>query len=154
MASRRDDRAEITDVLARYARALDDRDFEAVGRCFTADAQATFSGVVLPPGRDAIVAHVRGLTNLAASTHLLGLPVIELTSGGLFATVETTAVAHLVVDAERGPVRTRGLRYRDIFVRVTDHERATSVGSWQIRERVHRVDWMVEQPAVPPRTTG
>jgi ketosteroid isomerase-like protein len=133
-------RAAITDVLARYAQGLDDRDFAAVGRCFTEDAQATFSGLVLAPGRDAIVAHVAGLATLAASTHLLGLPLIDLAPHGSSAVVTTTAVAHLVADADRGPVRTRGLRYRDVFV----------LGeTWQISERVHRVDWMVEQPAVP-----
>ncbi|MCU1395006.1 MAG: hypothetical protein JWM34_3434 [Ilumatobacteraceae bacterium] len=142
------DRDEITEVLARYARALDARDFAAVGRCFTADAQATFSGVVLPPGRDAIVAHVSGLADLAASTHLLGLPVIELDADGVFADVETAAVAHLVTDAEHGPVRTRGLRYRDRFVRISEHEAAAAGVRWQIRERVHSVHWMVEQPAV------
>ena len=56
------------------------------------------------------------------------------------AVVETAAVAHLVVDVGCGPVRTRGLRYRDRFV-LGD--------AWQISERVHRVDWMVEQPAGP-----
>lgn len=133
-------RAAIADVLARYARGLDDRDFAAVGACFTADAQATFSGVVLAPGRAAIVAHVGGLGNFAASTHLLGLPVIELADDGRSAVVETAAVAHLVVDVDRGPVRTRGLRYRGRFV-LGD--------TWQITERVHRVDWMVEQSAAP-----
>jgi SnoaL-like domain len=146
---RLDDRAEITEVLAHYARGLDDRDFESVGRCFTADAQATFSGVVLAPGRNAIVAHVSALSSLAASTHLLGLPVIDLSTDGLGAIVETTAVAYLVADADIGPVRTRGLRYRDVFVRLSEREAALSGARWQIRERVHRVDWMVEQPATP-----
>ncbi len=58
---------------------------------------------------------------------------------GRSAVVETAAVAHLVVDVDCGPARTRGLRYRDRFV-LGD--------SWQIIERVHRVDWMVEQPTV------
>lgn len=141
-----DDRDAITDVLARYGRALDDRDFAAVGRCFTVDARATFSGVEIAPGRDAIVAHLRGLAGLAASTHLFGLPVIELAADGTTARVETAAVAHLVSAAPAGIVRTRGLRYRDVFVR------SGTGGPWQIHQRVHRVDWMVEQPAVPPST--
>ena len=129
----------ITNVIARYGRALDDRDFEAAGECFTEDAQATFSGVVLAPGRAAIVAHVSGLANLAASTHLFGLPVIELGLDGLSARVETTAVAFLA-EPNGGPVRTRGLRYRDEFVRLGD--------DWLIRERVHRVDWMSESASL------
>ena len=129
----------IISVLARYGRALDDRNFEAAGACFTEDAQATFSGVVLAPGRAAIVAHVSGLANLAASTHLFGLPVIELSGDGRSARVETTAVAYLA-GADGGPVRTRGLRYRDVFVRVGD--------DWLIRERIHRVDWMSESASL------
>lgn len=129
----------IISVLARYGRALDDRNFEAAGACFTEDVQATFSGVVLAPGRAAIVAHVSGLANLAASTHLFGLPVIELSGDGRSARVETTAVAYLA-GADGGPVRTRGLRYRDEFVRVGD--------DWLIRERIHRVDWMSESASL------
>jgi uncharacterized protein (TIGR02246 family) len=133
-------RRAITDVIARYGLALDDRDFEAAGACFTEDAQATFSGVVLAAGRAAIVAHVSGLASLAASTHLFGLPVIEVAPDGDSAHVETTAVAFLAA-ADGGPVRTRGLRYKDEFVRLGD--------VWLIRERVHRVDWMTEGEATP-----
>ena len=129
----------IINVLARYGQALDDRDFEAAGACFTEDAQATFSGVVLAPGRAAIVAHVSGLADLAASTHLFGLPVIEIAPDGLSARVETTAVAFLAA-AGGGSVRTRGLCYRDEFVRID--------GEWLIRVRVHRVDWMSESASI------
>jgi len=129
----------IIDVIARYGRALDDRDFEAAGACFTEDAQATFSGVVLAPGRAAIVAHVSGLADLAASTHLFGLPVIEVAGDGRSARAETTAVAFLAA-VDDGPVRTRGLRYRDEFVLVD--------GVWLIRERIHRVDWMTESASI------
>jgi uncharacterized protein (TIGR02246 family) len=138
------DHEAIAQVLARYGRGLDDRDFDAVADCFTPDAQATFSGVELAPGRDAIIAHVRGLTALAASTHLFGLPVIELAADGESAFVETTAVAHLVVDASVGPVRTRGLRYQDTFVRVHGHLHGGRGPAWRIRRRIHRVDWMTE----------
>ena len=140
------DHEAIAQVLARYGRGLDDRDFDAVAACFTADACATFSGVELAPGRDAIIAHVRGLSALAASTHLFGLPVIELAADGNSAEVETAAVAHLVVHPTAGPVRTRGLRYRDTFVRVP----GTTAGEWRIGRRIHRVDWMTE--SVPAGT--
>jgi hypothetical protein len=57
---------------------------------FTSDAQATFSGVVLAPGRDAISAHVDGLSSLSSSTYLFGLPVIVLADDSRSAVVETT----------------------------------------------------------------
>lgn len=133
-------RVEIVDLLARYGRALDDRDFEAVASCFTEDARVTYSGTRLEPGRAAIVAHLQGLRTLVASTHVMGLPVIDL--DGDVARVETAGLAHLVTPTEHGiVVRTRGLRYRDVAVRRD--------GRWMIAERVHRCDWMYETPAAP-----
>lgn len=134
------DRDSIVNTLARYGQALDDKNFAAAGACFTDDAQATFSGVRLPPGREAIVAHLTGLGSLAASTHLLGLAVIEFADDGASATAGTTAIAFLA-GANGGPVRTRGLRYLDRFVRLGN--------GWLISERTHRVDWMTEQPSTP-----
>jgi uncharacterized protein (TIGR02246 family) len=129
-----DDRAAITDVLARYARGLDRRDFAEVAACFTADATAEYGGVVLPPGVDAIIAHVRGVEHLEATTHLFGLPVIEV--DGDEARAELSATATLV---SGGSVRTRGLRYRHRFV--------YRDGRWRIAELVHSVHWMFDAPA-------
>ncbi len=136
-------RAAITDVLARYARGLDTRDFDAVGACFAPEAQATFSGVRLPPGRAAIIAHLHGLLTLRATTHLFGLPVIELGADGATATAETPAIAVLVGSGDDGEelVRTRGLRYDDRFVR--------HAGGWWITDRVHRAVWMVSSNSAP-----
>jgi uncharacterized protein (TIGR02246 family) len=127
-------RAEITDVLARYARGLDRRDFGEVAACFTADATAEYSGVRLAPGVDAIVAHVRQIEHLDATTHLFGLPVIEV--DGDEARSEIAATATLVVD---GRARVRGLRYRHRFVRRD--------GRWRIAELVHSLHWAFDVPA-------
>jgi ketosteroid isomerase-like protein len=135
-----DDRAEICDLLARYGRGLDDRNFDAVRQCFAVDAQATFSGVVLAPGREAIVTHVSGLATMPASTHLFGAPVIEVQGDG--ARSETSAVAFLHTSS--GEVLTRGLRYIDVLQRTPD--------GWRIVERVHRVDWMYSVAGVTPST--
>lgn len=127
--------------IARYAKALDDRDFDTLGACFTADAQATYSGVVLPAGRDAIIAHLEGLRNLPATTHIMSQPVVDL--DGDRAHVETAGLAYLVTGT--GPaatVRTRGLRYTDEFV--------LEDGTWLIAQRLHRCDWMYEGALVPP----
>lgn len=129
--------AEIAGRIARYARALDDRDFDTVADCFTPDAQCTYSGVQLPRGRQAIVDYLQGLRSLTATTHIMSLPVIDL--DGEQAVVETSGLAYLVVPLPDGPVvRTRGLRYVDRFVL---HE-----GAWRIATRVHRCDWMYETP--------
>jgi uncharacterized protein (TIGR02246 family) len=126
--------------IARYAQALDDRDFDAVAACFTPDAQVTYSGVTLEPGREAIVAYLQGLRSLIATTHIMSVPVIEL--DGYRAHVETSGLAFLVVPTAGDPVvRTRGLRYADEFV--------LQDGQWLIAERVHRCDWMYEGPLAP-----
>jgi SnoaL-like domain len=127
-------RAAITDVLARYARGLDRRDFAEVADCFTTDATAEYGGVRLEPGVEAIVGHVRGVERLDATTHLFGLPVIEVDGGE--ARTEIAATATLV---GAGRVRVRGLRYRHRFV---CHD-----GRWRIAELVHSVHWAFDVPA-------
>jgi ketosteroid isomerase-like protein len=136
-----DDRTAIADRIGRYAKSLDDRDFDAVAACFTPDAHVTYSGVALAPGRQAIVGYLQGLRSLIASTHIMSLPVIDL--DGDRAHVETSGLAFLVVPVSGGEpvVRTRGLRYADDFVRVD--------GAWLIARRVHRCDWMYEGPLAP-----
>jgi hypothetical protein len=129
-----DDAAAITDVLARYARGLDRRDFAEVAACFTADARASYGGVALDPGVEAIVAHVRRVEQLDATTHLFGLPVIEVDGDEARAEIAATAIL-----AAAGTVTVRGLRYRHRLVRRD--------GWWQIAELVHTVHWAFEAPA-------
>ena len=108
--------------------------------CFTEDARAVYSGVALATGRAAIVAHLQGLRTLIASTHIMGLPAIDL--DGDRAHAETSGIAYLVTPTADGPlVRTRGLRYADDF--------ALTGGRWLIERRVHRCDWMYETPLTP-----
>ena len=125
------DRDAIVELLARYARALDQRDWDALRRCFTDDAQAEYSGVVLPRGVDAIVGHVRQLENLAGSSHLVGNVLVDVDGDQAF--VESQALVHLVLDAG---VRVRGVSYTDRVVRQD--------GAWRIRERHHRAAWSID----------
>jgi ketosteroid isomerase-like protein len=130
----------IRDLISRYARALDLRDFDALAKCFTVDAQAEYSGVVLAPGRDSVIRHLEQMRNIPASTHLFGNVLVEL--DGDEATVDSQATVHLVLD--RGPqarVRVRGLLYHDRVVRQD--------GEWRIAERIHRADWSLELDARP-----
>lgn len=120
----------------RYASAIDRRDWDAVGTCFAEDAQATYAGRLLGPGRDAIIEFLRGATTSLASTHLVGGVSIQVE--GDQATSDQTALAcHLV---QEGKVTLRGLRYRDRLQRRN--------GAWQIMERVHEPAWTAEAPAL------
>jgi 3-phenylpropionate/cinnamic acid dioxygenase small subunit len=133
------DREQIRELLGRYARALDTRNWEALARCFTTNARAEFSGVALESGVDYIVRHLRQLESLVASSHLVGNVVIEFDPDG--AIVESQAVVHLVLN--EGPparLRVRGVFYRDRVVR-DGH-------GWRIKERHHRAGWSIELGAV------
>jgi hypothetical protein len=135
------DRAAIRDLMLRYAAGLDRRDFAMVRACFTEDVQAEYSGRVLDPGVDAIIAYVSGLTELRASMHVVANVLVELRGGT--ASSETYTVAYLV-DARDGDevIHVRGLRYRDELVRED--------GGWLIRRRVHTPEWMHSARGLPP----
>ncbi len=123
-----DDWRAVYDVLVRYAAAIDDRDWEAVGACFAEDARATYGGSPIGPGRAAIVAALRGWLTASASTHLVGGVSIDV--DGDRASAGQTAVAYRV---EAGRLVLRGLRYSDSLRRRD--------GRWEITDRVHRPLW-------------
>jgi ketosteroid isomerase-like protein len=129
---------EIRNVLGRYSRAVDDRDFETVGACFAEDARATYSGLPWLNGRDEIVNHISGVARTSMSQHFL-LPIIidvdEDTAESL-----CYGLAVLIQDSDgKGRSVGRGLRYADKW-------RKTPEG-WQITERRHSADWTWDLPA-------
>lgn len=136
-----DDRAAICDLIYRYAVACDRRDFAAIAACFTVDAQAEYSGVQLRRGVKHIVEHLQPLTRLAATQHIVGTILIEVT--GDVASATSYAVANLVrvVDSGHQLVR-RGLSYTDRLIH-------TDTG-WLITDRIHRVTWASKEETLWP----
>jgi uncharacterized protein (TIGR02246 family) len=132
------DRDEIADLLARYALACDERDFDVFRECFTEDAEASFAGERLPPGREHIVDHIRPLVNVPMTQHVVG--ILSITIHGDIATATSyTTVRAVRRDASGGhELLHRGLRYDDQLVRAPD--------GWRFRERVHQVLWHTSQP--------
>jgi 3-phenylpropionate/cinnamic acid dioxygenase small subunit len=136
-----EDRAQIAELLVRYAHCCDDRDFDGAGECFTADAQAEYSGVRLPRGVAHIVAHLQPLANLPLTQHIVGSVSVRPDGDG--ATSRSYVVAHLVRSIGDGhEVVHRGLRYDDRLVRTAD--------GWRIADRLHRVLWSTTEPTVWP----
>lgn len=131
----------IRNVLGRYSRAVDDRDFDAVGRCFTADAIASYSGLTIPQGREHVVDHIRGIARTRVSQHFLIPIIVEVDADGRTATSLCYGLAVLIQDKD-GETRSvaRGLRYADEW-RLTDE-------GWQIANRLHRADWTWDLPAL------
>jgi ketosteroid isomerase-like protein len=130
----------IRNVLGHYSRAVDDRDFETVGRCFTEDAIASYSGLTIPQGREHVVEHITGISRTIVSQHYLVPIIVEVADDGLSATSLCYGLAVLIQD-EDGETRSlgRGLRYADTW-RLTDE-------GWQIANRLHTADWQWELPA-------
>jgi 3-phenylpropionate/cinnamic acid dioxygenase small subunit len=135
------DQREIEALLARYASALDARDWERLSSCFTTEAVAEYGG---PLGRcvgaNAVVeACRRTLEPLDASHHLIGSIEIE---------VETdTAHSHCAFQAqhvrkgcEGGSNFLLGGHYRDELVRTSE--------GWRIRHRELLVSWRDGNPRV------
>lgn len=66
--------------MARYAGAIDAKDYAAIGTCFTEDALASYSSFSEPlEGREAILAHMRkALEPLATTQHIFGNFIVDV----------------------------------------------------------------------------
>jgi 3-phenylpropionate/cinnamic acid dioxygenase small subunit len=122
-----DDERAIAAVVARYAWAIDERDYERLKSCFTEDADCHYSRVRGTP--DELVGYLRKVMKLYDATmHLLGRTEIVAQDDG--ASANTNCVAYHAVAAKEGlPVTTHtvAVRYHDSLVKVgTD---------WRIRTR-------------------
>jgi ketosteroid isomerase-like protein len=129
----------IRNVLGRYSRAVDDRDFDTVGACFTEDAVASYSGLDDLNGRSEIVKHISGVSRTAMSQHFLMPIIVEVDGDDAESLCYGLAVLIQKSDDEERSVG-RGLRYADKW-------RHTSEG-WQIRERRHSADWTWDLPVL------
>lgn len=134
------DRAAIRDLVARYAIAVDRKDWAAVRACFTADATCDyvwFRGDVAT-----VVGHIeRGLARFERTMHLVGTHLAEVS--GDAAAAETYALCHHRLRTADGAVdRVVGLRYLDALVRTPD--------GWRIRRRDVAVDFERADPVAAP----
>jgi 3-phenylpropionate/cinnamic acid dioxygenase small subunit len=115
------DRIEIEELLVRYSRAIDHRDFDTLESLFT--PEATFDGGSLgcPTGARAIREMIEGtLTGLDATQHLVGKSLIEL--DGDFAEVRTYLISQHIRESTPGPVKHYflGGEYADRVVRTDE----------------------------------
>jgi hypothetical protein len=118
----------------RYARAVDDRDHDALAALF--DPDGTVDGT---RGAQAVPEYLESMRNLprsfTSSMHLLADPLIDFEAGVDSAHLDTYAVVF-----QTGPVSgegadlTLGMRYADDMVRRD--------GVWRIHHRVATMLWM------------
>lgn len=119
-------RAAIHDVILRYARGVDRRDFELVAACFAPDATVDYGDFFRGEVGGLIRAMATGLAAFATTMHLMGNHLVEL--DGDRATSETYAVAyHRGGSAAKPFDLVMGVRYLDALDRTQ--------GGWRIIRR-------------------
>jgi 3-phenylpropionate/cinnamic acid dioxygenase small subunit len=100
------DRIEIDELLARYARALDYRNFDELEGIFTPDATFDAGGLGSPTGPAAIRAMIEGtIGHLDATQHLVGKSVMEFSADGDEAEVRTYLISQHIRESAPGPVK-------------------------------------------------
>jgi hypothetical protein len=120
---RLEDRVAITELAFRYAIAVDDRDFDALGTLYASDAVFDTPGG-RNVGRDAVVGFYRGrLPDFGATVHTPHGHVITFV-GDDEATGIVTSHAELAIDGE---AFVTAFRYDDRYVRED--------GEWRFAER-------------------
>jgi 3-phenylpropionate/cinnamic acid dioxygenase small subunit len=128
------EKLEITDVLYRYATALDARDWALLADVFSAEAVYTIGPHGDFTGPEAIGAKIASLIGGYESTqHLITNPVIEIDGDSARASCYLHAQHYLPDQRTGGNTYEMGGTYRDELVR-------TSAG-WRIARRVLDVAW-------------
>lgn len=128
----------IRNLLGRYARAVDQRDFETVGNTFTEDAIASYSGLTIPQGREHIVNHIKGVERTVHSQHF-NFPIVVEVDGDRASTLSYSIAVLIQADGEGHQSLARGLTYRD--------QLRKGPQGWQIFNRLHTADWQWALPA-------
>ena len=165
-------REEIRDVLYRYCRATDRRDWASLRACYHDDAYDDHGSLVGPI--DEFIRISKPFADrVAATMHFMGNALIEL--DGDVARVESYVIAYHVIEADDGTSKhdNWGIRYVDRFERrdgawkiahrVVAHElrivhaipagkgRHSTPGSWGSHDETDPIHWILEaRPPVMP----
>lgn len=123
----------------RYARTLDQKDWDGVKECFTEDATASYGGGDQRlEGRDAILRFLRG--NLESTSmitsHSVGQPEIELT--GPDTATGLWALQDLVIDTSRSFTVRGASYYSDEYVKADGEWRLSHTSYKRIYEELAR----------------
>jgi len=128
------DKLEITELLYRYATAIDGGDWPLLDDVFLLDATAELRGETLE-GREAIRDLIRGaLSGLDASQHIIANPVIVIDGDKAHVTSYLHAQHYLIDQRSGGNTFEVGGIYHD------DLER--SARGWRIRHRRLERTWV------------
>jgi hypothetical protein len=127
------DREALRQFPQRYARAVDERNHEALAALFDPDGDVDGAFGQLPVPEYLATMRNRPDTG-GRSMHVLADPLIDLQPGDNRARMDTYAVVHQIPAPDRdGEHRQLGMRYLDDLVRRD--------GNWRIHHRVARMLW-------------
>jgi 3-phenylpropionate/cinnamic acid dioxygenase small subunit len=162
--ARLESRAEIAELLARYAFLIDDHEFDALGELFTPDARFGSPGST-HVGREAIVANYRALGDLYPITlheargFVLDLLDEEHARGQVLGFSEQASARDTVITSFRysdeyvrldGRWRFASRQVRTLYA-MTHAELASGGLAWRLRKRwPHRAPAPAELPAYRP----
>ena len=135
------DRRELTDLVYRYARAVDRRDYAELRKVFTKDAHLSgyrgdpdiVEALYASDGIEEIIGALKMLEDFDKVNHVVSNQLVEI--DGDQAKGETYGTTHFVwYDNSVLTHRTHVCRYQDKY-------RRESGGAWQIHERRLIFDW-------------
>jgi len=130
------DRIALRELVERYARIPDDRNYALVDEVFSSDASLTGPGFALQ-GHDAIRAAMQAIEQYSATLHCVHNQLVEI--DGDTARGETWCVANHLHEVEGRPHKLDwGIRYQDRYRREPD--------GWRIRQRELRLIWEQHAP--------
>jgi hypothetical protein len=133
------DRAEIQDLITRYAYAIDDRNWDDLDHVFTPDAIIDYRAAGGPVGnlQETKAFLAQAMPNFSAFQHLSTTSEIRIT--GDTARTRTILFNPMVMEHE-GEERVFfiGLWYQDDLVRTAE--------GWRIQHRVEQKSWSYNQP--------
>ncbi len=129
---------EIQSLLARYAFAIDARDFDQLDRVFTPDAMIdyTATGGARDPYPRIKPWLAQAMANFPYSQHLIGLPLIDLT--GDTARSRVMLFNPMQAGPDRGGLFFCGATYEDELVRTAE--------GWRIARRTLTDCWFKDPP--------
>lgn len=133
------DRAEIQDLITRYAYAIDDRNWDDLDHVFTPDAIIDYRAAGGPVGnlQETKAFLAKAMPNFSAFQHLSTTSEIRIT--GNAARTRTILFNPMVMEHD-GEERVFfiGLWYHDDLVRTAE--------GWRIQHRVEQKSWSYNQP--------
>lgn len=132
------DKLEIKELLYRYARSVDTKDWEALASVFTDDAHLDYSSVGYPPGsRDEVVAILsRALGTVPMTQHFISNIQIELDGDR----ADVTAMFY-------NPMQLPGMDALSFCGGNYHHRVVRTLDGWKSEHLVEENLWFVNPPA-------